>query len=108
MLKYNPLFVYGEENLFALSFQMTSTPLLAHRRLQLSIALHKIDAIDLMQEAPTVIFPILWIDEVCAFLTLHAAVSVLTAHSLSGHYAESNSRNLSFCNVPLSCHSVLQ
>jgi hypothetical protein len=58
---------------------MTSTPLLAHRRLQLSIALHKVDAIDLMQEAPTVIFPILWIDEVCAFLILHATLSVLVA-----------------------------
>jgi hypothetical protein len=75
----DPLFFYGEENVSALSFQMTSTPLLAHRRLQLSIALHKVDAINLMQEAPTVIFPILWIDEVCTFPTLHATLSVLLA-----------------------------
>jgi CD36 family. len=47
---------------------MTSTPLSAHRRMQLSIALHKIDKIDLMQEAPTIILPILWIDEVGIFL----------------------------------------
>jgi len=53
---------------------MTSTPLCAHRRLQLSIALHKIDTIDLMQEAPTVILPIFWIDEVDIFLILHPDV----------------------------------
>jgi hypothetical protein len=53
---------------------MTTTPLYAHRKLQLSIALHKIDAIDLMQEAPTVILPILWIDEVGIFLTLYPVV----------------------------------
>jgi hypothetical protein len=61
---------------------MTSTPLFAHRRLQLSIALHKVEAIDLMQEAPTVILPILWIDEVCASLALHATLSVLEAKQL--------------------------
>jgi hypothetical protein len=56
---------------------MTSTPLCAHRRLQLSIALHKIDTIDLMQEAPTVILPILWIDEVGIFLTLYPVVLII-------------------------------
>jgi hypothetical protein len=53
---------------------MTSTPLYAHRRLQLSIALHKIDTIDLMQEAPTIILPILWLDEVGIFITLQPNV----------------------------------
>jgi hypothetical protein len=53
---------------------MTSTPLCAHRRLQLSIALHKIDTIELMQEAPTIILPILWIDEVGIFLILQPNV----------------------------------
>jgi hypothetical protein len=53
---------------------MTSTPLSAHRRLQLSIPLHKIDTIELMQETPTVILPILWIDEVGTSVTLHPNV----------------------------------
>jgi len=61
-------------HIFLCYLQMTSTPLYAHRRLQLSIALHKIDTIDLMQEAPTIILPILWIDEVGIFLTLQPNV----------------------------------
>ena len=61
-------------HIFLCYLQMTSTPLCAHRRLQLSIALHKIDIIDLMQEAPTIILPILWIDEVGIFLILQPNV----------------------------------
>jgi hypothetical protein len=53
---------------------MTSTPLSANRRMQLSIALHKIDTIELMQEAPTIILPILWIDEVGSFPILYPNV----------------------------------
>jgi hypothetical protein len=55
---------------------MTSTPLFAHRRLQFSIAIHKVDAIDLTQDIPTVVLPILWIDEVCSY-RMPVSVSVV-------------------------------
>lgn len=46
------------------SFQLTATPLVGYKRLQFNIAVHPIDKIDLMKEIPTVLLPILWVQEV--------------------------------------------
>jgi hypothetical protein len=43
---------------------MTATPLVGFKRLQFNIAVHAIDKIDLMKETPTVLLPILWVQEV--------------------------------------------
>nr|AMA98191.1 chemosensory protein [Blattella germanica]WPE03555.1 sensory neuron membrane protein 1d [Blattella germanica] len=42
---------------------LTSTPLVAYKRLQFNIAIHKIDKIDLMKDIPTVLLPIMWVQE---------------------------------------------
>jgi hypothetical protein len=46
------------------SFQLTATPLVGYKRLQFNIAVHPIDKIDLMKEIPTVLLPMLWVQEV--------------------------------------------
>lgn len=42
---------------------LTSTPLVGYKRLQFNIDVHPIDKIDLMKEIPTVLLPILWVQE---------------------------------------------
>nr|AMA98190.1 chemosensory protein [Blattella germanica] len=61
--------VYGmnpvkeKHEIYSVFEPMTATPVYAHRRLQLSIALHPIEIIEFMKEVPDVVFPILWVDE---------------------------------------------
>jgi hypothetical protein len=45
-------------------FQLTATPLEAYKRLQLNIALHRTDSIDLLKNVKPTLFPILWMQEV--------------------------------------------
>ncbi|XP_069694773.1 sensory neuron membrane protein 1-like [Periplaneta americana] len=52
-----------KHEIFSIFEPLTSTPLMAHRRVQLSLPLHSIDSIDLMKQAPTVLLPIIWIEE---------------------------------------------
>jgi hypothetical protein len=46
------------------AFQLTATPLVGYKRLQFNIAIHAIDKMDLMKDIPTVLLPILWVQEV--------------------------------------------
>ncbi|KAJ9589995.1 hypothetical protein L9F63_016887, partial [Diploptera punctata] len=67
---------------------LTATPLVAYKRLQFNVPIHPIDKIDLMKEVPTVLLPILWvqeglelkqefIDKVASIFTIMGAVGVM-------------------------------
>jgi hypothetical protein len=64
-------------------FQLTATPLEAYKRLQLNIALHRTDGIDLLKNVKSTLLPIMWMQEV-VYSIQNIIISVLNSKALSG------------------------
>lgn len=45
-------------------FQMTGTPVSAHKRMQFSLPIQTLPKVSFMSNLPTVLFPIMWVEEV--------------------------------------------
>jgi hypothetical protein len=63
-------------------FQLTATPLEAYKRLQLNIAVHRTDGIDLLKNVKSTLLPILWMQEV-VYSVENITVSVLNRKVMS-------------------------
>lgn len=64
ILRFLHGFLLQEKHGIGMDFEpMTATPLIAHKRLQFNMFLHKVEKFKLMKNFPECLFPFFWVEE---------------------------------------------